>query len=50
MGRVSDAGPLFDRHFDAAMKLQTMILTETEFAVPKKTARVTAALTRTRGE
>lgn len=44
IGRVSDAGPLFDRHFDAAMKLQSMILTETEFAVPKKTARVTALL------
>jgi len=45
IGAVDGEGPLFERHFDAAMKLQTMILTETEMAVPKKTARVSAATT-----
>lgn len=45
VGTVEDAGPLFDRHFDAAVKLQAMILTEADFAVPSTTARSIALIT-----
>ena len=45
MGAVEEAGPLFDRRFEVANKLQSMILTETEFAVPSVTNRARAVLT-----
>lgn len=43
-GGAADAGPLFERRFDAAMKLMTMVEAESEMGVPKATARMTAAL------
>ena len=45
IGQVSEEGPLFDRHFEAASKLWSMILTEADVAVPKTTQRVRALAT-----
>lgn len=44
MGQVEDAGGLFQRRFEVANKLQSMILTEMDFAVPQVTARTQALL------
>lgn len=45
IGQIEEAGPLFDRNFEIANRLQSMILTETEFAVPSVTQRARAILT-----
>lgn len=42
---IGEAGPLFQRRLDAANKLQGLILTETEFAIPSVTQRTRALLT-----
>ncbi len=44
VGELTDAGPLFDRHRDAAAKLLQYVLSESRTAVPEPTARTRAAL------
>lgn len=45
IGAVEDAGPLFEQRFEIGNKLQSMILDETEMAVPSVTPRARAILT-----